>query len=311
MTKIPHFVMETEEYKFIEQAIIISKRLLPAYSSKFSKKKYMMYQLFTILLYKVWTNKSYRDVIEIIASNPAFVNLLSLSEIPHFTTIQKFSERIDRRLITYVFNKILKFFYGLLGNRMIIDSTGFSVNYHSFYYDKRLKEFGRRVKKKYVKTTICVDDQSQLIVSYSVYFGHIHDSKEFKKTLENMDKEIIGKFKIIIGDKGYDSEENHIIAKEYGLVAIIPARYEDVPIHRTRGENRKRMKRHLPKEYNRRPIVETVHYAIKRKSGSFVRSRIPELSEKEIAIKIIAYNIRRIVVLNDFGIIFYRALTIK
>jgi len=185
MTKIHQFVMKTEEYKFIKQAIIISKRLLPAYSSKFSKKKYMMYQLFTILLYKVWTNKSYRDVIEIIASNPAFVNLLSLSEIPHFTTIQKFSERIDRRIITYVFNQILKFFYGLLGNRMIIDSTGFSVNYHSFYYDKRLKEFGRRVKKKYVKTTICVDDQSQLIVSYDAYFGDIHDSKEFKKTLEN------------------------------------------------------------------------------------------------------------------------------
>ncbi len=171
---------------------------------------------------------------------------------------------------------------------MIIDSTGFSVNYHSFYYDKRLKEFGRRMKKKYVKTTICVDDQSQLIVSYSIYFGHIHDSKEFKKTLENMDKEMIGKFKIIIGDKGYDSEENHIIAKEYGLVAIIPARNKDVPIHRTRGENRKRMKRHLPEEYNRRPIVETVHSVIKKKSGSFVRSRIPELSEKEIAMKIIA-----------------------
>ncbi len=102
--------METEEYKFIEQAIIISKRLLPAYSSKFSKKKFQQYQHFVIPLYKIWTNKSYRDVIEIISSNLAFVNLLSLSEIPHFTTIQKFSEWIDRRLITYVFNKILKFF---------------------------------------------------------------------------------------------------------------------------------------------------------------------------------------------------------
>ncbi len=108
---------------------------------------------------------------------------------------------------------------------------------------------------------------------------------------------IIGKFKVIIGDRGYDSKENHIIAKKYGLLAIIPAGNKDVPIHRTRGENRKRMKRHLPEEYNRRPIVETVHSVIKRKSGSFVRSRIPELSEKEIAMKIIAYNIRRIVIL--------------
>jgi len=31
---------------------------------------------------------------------------------------------------------------------MIIDSTGFSADFHSFYYDKRLDNFGRKVKKK-------------------------------------------------------------------------------------------------------------------------------------------------------------------
>jgi len=39
-------------------------------------------------------------------------------------------------------------------------------------------------------------------------------------------------------------------------------------------------------------------------SGSFVRSRIPELAEKEIGLKIIAYNIRRIVILNNSMFIF-------
>ena len=59
------------------------------------------------------------------------------------------------------------------------------------------------------------------------------------------------------------------------------------------------MKRHLPDEYKRRPIVETVHSAIKRKNGSFVRSRIPELAEKEIGLKIIAYNIMRVIIINN------------
>jgi len=62
------------------------------------------------------------------------------------------------KLITSVFNKIVKSFEGLLGNIIIIDSTGFSVNYHSFYYDKRLNDFGKRVRKKYVKATIIVDE---------------------------------------------------------------------------------------------------------------------------------------------------------
>ena len=208
------------------------------------------------------------------------------------------------KLITFVFNKVVKCFLGLLGNIIIIDSTGFSVNYHSFYYDKRLKDFGKRVKRKCVKATIVVDEKSQIVVSFDVHFGEIHDSKEFKKVLENIDSEVVAKFKIIIGDKGYDSEENHVIAKEHGLLAIIPTRNKDVQIYRIRGKTGKRMKRHLQEEYKRRPIVETVYSVIKRKSESFVRSRKPELAEKEIALKIIAYNIRRTIILNDSIFIF-------
>jgi len=59
------------------------------------------------------------------------------------------------------------------------------------------------------------------------------------------------------------------------------------------------MKRHFPEEYKRRSIVETVHSLIKRKSGSFVRSMISEVAEKEIALKIIAYNIRRVIIINN------------
>jgi len=68
--------------------------------------------------------------------------------------------------------------------------------------------------------------------------------------------------------------------------------------------NTKKMKKHLPNEYRRRSIAETTHSVIKRKSGSFVRSRIPGLAEKEIALKIIAYNIRRTIILNNSIFIF-------
>jgi len=73
------------------------------------------------------------------------------------------------------------------------------------------------------------------------------------------------------------------------------------------------MKRHLPEEYKRRSIVETVYSVIERKSGSFVRSKIPEVAEKEIVLKIIAYNIKRTIIINDSMFIliiiedFYRA----
>jgi len=238
MTRLPKFIMESQGYKLVKQGVIIFKRVLPSYSSKFSKKKYKQYQLFVILLYKVWANVSYRDVIKVISSNPSFIALLSLSEIPHFTTIQKFCKRISMKLVESVSNKVVKSFLGLLGNITIINSTGFSLNCHSFYYDKRLNDFGKRVKRKYVKATIIVDDKSQIIVAFSVHFGEIHDSKEFKKTLENMNREIINKFNIIIGNKGYDSERGKSsYCLKTGLFAI--ARNHDVSIYPTKEENRK------------------------------------------------------------------------
>jgi hypothetical protein len=49
---------------------------------------------------------------------------------------------------------------------------------------------------------------------------------------------------IVVGDKSYDSEDNHILVVREKLHAfsIIPTRYEDVPIWRTYGRYRKHMK---------------------------------------------------------------------
>ena len=43
---------------------------------------------------------------------------------------------------------------------------------------------------------------------------------------------------VTVADKGYDSEDNHVLIREYAF-CIIPARYEHVPIFRTRGKYRK------------------------------------------------------------------------
>ncbi len=134
--------------------------------------------------------------------------------------------------------------------------------------------------------------------------GRFTIQKSSRKHWRIWDSEIIGKFRIIIGNKGYDSEENHIIAKKYCLLAIIPARKKDVLTHRTKVENKKKMKRHLSEKYNKRPIVETVNLRIKRKSKSFVKLETLGEFEKENIMKIIGYNIRRILVLNDSQVIF-------
>ena len=45
---------------------------------------------------------------------------------------------------------------------------------------------------------------------------------------------------VTVADKGYDSEDNHVLIREHLYAfCIIPARYEHVPIFRTHGKYRK------------------------------------------------------------------------
>ncbi|MGC8620261.1 MAG: hypothetical protein ACP5LA_07190 [Thermoplasmata archaeon] len=44
-----------------------------------------------------------------------------------------------------------------------IDATGYSTEYHSHYYDKRIKEFG--IKKRYIKSTITVAIGPKMVIS--------------------------------------------------------------------------------------------------------------------------------------------------
>ena len=43
---------------------------------------------------------------------------------------------------------------------------------------------------------------------------------------------------VVVADKGYDSEDNHVLVRELDAFSVIPARYEDVLIWKTPGSNK-------------------------------------------------------------------------
>jgi hypothetical protein len=59
-----------------------------------------------------------------------------------------------------------------------------------------------------------------------------HDNIDFRPIITRTSE--ILPLSVVTGDKGYDSEENHVLAREllHGF-SIIQARYEHVPIWRT------------------------------------------------------------------------------
>ncbi len=76
------------------EAFEIAKQTLPAYSHRFSPRKFTQHQLFAILVLKTHQRKDYRGVIELLEDMPELVKDLCLESIPHFTTLQKASQRL-------------------------------------------------------------------------------------------------------------------------------------------------------------------------------------------------------------------------
>ncbi|MCE2506441.1 MAG: hypothetical protein J4F36_08245 [Nitrosopumilaceae archaeon] len=83
---------------------------------------------------------------------------------------------------------------------------------------------------------------------------------------------------IVLGDMGFDDENNHVGARKIGTAAIIPTRYGTVPIYRTSGIHRKEMKRNFPKQlYSQRNKSETIFFVVKRMMSGDITSRMMPL----------------------------------
>ena len=110
-------------------------------------------------------------------------------------------------------------------------------------------------------------------------------------------------------DRGFDSESNHEFAhRQVGANSVIPLRW-DLPLSKTKGYYRRRLRRHFPKkEYDRRPIVETINSVEKRKFGDELRSKLLKTQRREMKVIDIVYNIHRYInyVVSAFED-FYRA----
>ena len=148
---------------------------------------------------------------------------LHLSKIPHYTTLQKFTDRINFMML----GKIISSFILFTGTRHIfagIDSTEFKITHASEYYVNRAK-----LRKKYAKLSIGADVLKQIICKVKIRRAPTkHDNIDFKPIVKKISE--LRRISVVVADKGYDSEENHVIVREkLKGFSIIPPRYENVP----------------------------------------------------------------------------------
>jgi len=203
--------------------------------------------------------------------------------------LQKFTDRIRSSLL----EKIISSFIVIGGTKYIfvgIDSTGFKITHASQYYSDRIG-----LRRKYAKLSIGADVLRQIICTIKIRRSPTrHDNVDFRRIITRTSS--ILPLSVVTADKGYDSEDNHLLVREeLNALSIIPARYEHVPIWKTHGKYRKQMKSGYSELlYNQRNKDETIMSVIKRLFGEHLMSRKTRTQNRELSLKCITYNMHRL-----------------
>lgn len=276
---------------FIDIAFEVSK-VLPDYSSKFSKRNFTQRQLMTLYILKQKSKLSYEEFLEDFSTRDCAIQDLNLKTIPSDSTIKMFISRIEPKTLEEIITKTI----ALTKNRNLetaIDSTGFQLEDGSYSYMKRI---GTAMKKrKSLKLSGCVDTKKHLFLAVQIRKSNAHDSKDFKPLILKV-KETGKKIIFNSADKAYDSEELHEFSEEQGFVNIVPLRKHTTKIWRTQGRLRKKLARNFPtRKYHRRSIIENMWFCVKRLCGKVVFAKKWINQKKELIGKVIAYNIHRLV----------------
>ncbi|MEM3064873.1 MAG: IS5 family transposase [Candidatus Nitrosotenuis sp.] len=281
---------------------IIKRARIPPYLHRKSNHVYTVWQHLVLLVLRQYERKSYRRFVEFLQEAFGVGEFLGLSRIPHYTTLQKAAARLTHGILIRILEsfvisaRIRRMFAG-------IDSTGLSHGQASYYYTKRAK-----LRRKFVKISILADMRRQLICCIKIRHRRRHDSVDFVPLLRRTGRlALIG---MVVADRGYDSEQNHIATENLGIPhTIIRPRYESLQVWKTKGHHRKNMKRHFDWEsYHQRSKIETIFSVIKRMLDEYVMSRHILTQNREVMCRIIAYNCYRITrnCLVILGV-FYRA----
>ena len=264
---------------------------LPLYYSKYSNKIYSNFQKLFLLIYKQARKFTYEELLTDLADNLTLRRYLGYRKLPHYTTLIKFAKSLPYRVL----DRLVLGFKKLIPKpkKVAIDATGISLDNASPHYCKRI---GKPYKKRpFMKTTFVVDIENYIILLCKMRKGHRHDTKDAKPLVKKMARHY--QPEVFYADRGYDDNNLFkLVVENLKAYPIILQRRLDVPKHRRKGRYRKETYDVFDYgEYLQRNKIETCNSMIKKRFNSNAKSRNAKCQKVEVYLRIVAYNIDRLI----------------
>jgi hypothetical protein len=287
------FMVEVITYKFKKFSEIVDKLCalaqIPRYFRYVQKKTFDNIQHIFLLVAKEHTTYGYRKFVESLYDSK-IPEYIGLKKIPHFTTLQKFAQRLGANLLDKLIF-LTRTLFKERGTFFGADSTGMELDHASAHYCKRIDR--KKPVKGFVNLNALSDLYNKIILVTKIRKKRRHDCSDFMpmfNKVKNLD------FDFFVADKGYDSEKNHKAVFQAGKQSLISMKNQDLPIRLTTGVHRKKAKREFEYGmYTQREITESIFSSLKRKYGSKMKARKFKTQKIELLCKILAYNIERVI----------------
>jgi hypothetical protein len=284
-------------------ALAVGKDALREYAHRFSPKKFTQPQLFACLVLKEFFKTDYRGVAQILADTPDLRQTMGLKHTPHFTTIQKASQRLLRNA------QVQRLLDASVARarprarrkrrprvrRAALDSSGFEAHHVSHYFVRRRAKGGKRWQtttyKRFPKLAVLCDCDRHLILSAVAGRGPGPDITHFEQALVAATGR--ARLETLYADAGYDAEWVHVVGRDMlDVRTLIPAKIGRPTDKPPSGHYRRLMWQRLHlSNYGQRWQDETVFSMMKRRLGSAVNARAYWSQCRALMLKAVAHNI--------------------
>ncbi len=294
------FTLTKSALLLARNALAIGEAALPRYAHKYSPKLYSQPQHFACLTLKTFFKTDYRGIAVLLEEHSDLRAVLGLDGVPHWTTFQKACRRLlvarrVERLLTATVRR-------LMGARRRVklaafDSTGLDCGRRSYYYVRRRSGSAsakQRVRySRYAKLEAAFECDTHIVLAAIPRRGPAVDTNRFVPLLE----QTLGRVRLTVAlaDAGYDSEPNHVRARQRrGVRSVIPATAGRPTTKPPTGRYRRLMKRRLNKDYcqyGQRWQAETGFSMIKRRLGAAVAGHTYWSQCRDLVLLVLTHNL--------------------